>query len=69
MSMKKFQDKKSRPRRCRHRHQIKHKISGVEIFIYNKLKEKLNWTLRDETSLGDKKYYSENNLLKAFYAI
>ena len=39
MSMKKFKDKKKRLRR-----QIKHEISVPKIFIYNKLKEKLNWT-------------------------
>ena len=43
MSMKKFKDKKKRLRR-RRRRQIKHEISVPKIFIYNKLKEKLNWT-------------------------
>ena len=47
--MKKFEDKKNRLRRHRRhrrhrRRQIKHKISVPKIFIYNKLKEKLNWT-------------------------
>ena len=45
MSMKKFKDKKNRLRRHRHRRrQIKREISVPKIFIYNKLKEKLNWT-------------------------
>ena len=48
MSMKKFKDKKNRLRRRRHRRrrhrQIKLQISVPKIFIYNKLKEKLNWT-------------------------
>ena len=44
MSMKKFKDKKNRLRRRRRRRQINHKISVPKIFIYNKLKEKLNWT-------------------------
>ena len=59
MSMKKFKDKKNRlhrrrRRRRRRRRQIKREISVPKIFIYNKLKEKLNWTPREETSQGDK---------------
>ena len=51
MSMKKFKDKKKRlRRRRRHRRQINHKISVPKIFLYNKLKEKLNWTPVGKTS-------------------
>ena len=60
MSMKKFKDKKKRLRRRRRRHrrhrrhrrrrQINHKISVPKIFLYNKLKEKLNWTPVGKTS-------------------
>ena len=39
--MKKFKDQKKRLRR---RRQINHKISVPYIFLYSKLKEKLNWT-------------------------
>ena len=45
MTMKKFKDTKNRlHRRRRRRRQIKCEISVPKIFIYNQLKEKLNWT-------------------------
>ena len=79
MSMKKFKDKKngfvvkktaSSSKKRLHR-QIKHEISVPKIFIYNKLKEKLNWTPSRKdfafSSQGDKVDFCRYDLRKFTY--